>query len=397
MIGTAAEARGEGEAEMAPFMFTEEQEMFRETVRRLAETEFRDSYLARATTTEYPRAALAVLAKNGLLGLAVPEEYGGQIADFISMGIAIEELARADFNVSYVAFNSILTGGLASRLLPADERDRWARGIARGERLLAAGFTEPRGGSDLQGLRLRAERHGDGWRLTGEKTSVTTSPHAEAAIILATVDPALKSRGTVALLVDLNDPSVSLQRFRDPGFRPQGRAAVSFDGTYVPRSRQLGEVGEGFKQIMREFELSRTLLGLMCLGTAMRAMDMTIGWVKQREAFGQPISKFQGVSFPLAEHATYLEAARWLAYRSLALRDAGRSHNSEAAMCKWWIPQIACQAINDCIILHGHTGWSEEMPLVQMQKDVSGLQIGDGTPQIQKLVIARQLIGREWV
>jgi cyclohexanecarboxyl-CoA dehydrogenase len=379
------------------FLFSEEQEMYRDTVARLAQAEFRDGYLERATSSEYPRDALKLLARNGLLSLAVPESLGGQGADAVTMGIAIEELARADFNVSYVAFNSILTGGLVSRLLPADERTRWAQGVARGDRVVCAGFTEPRGGSDLQGLRLRAERDGDGWRLTGEKTSVTTSPHSDAAIILATTDASKGSRGTVILLVDMDDPTVSLQKFRDPGFRPQGRAGVTFDGTYVPRSRQMGEIGEGFKQIMREFELSRTLLGLMCVGTARRAMEMTVEWVKQREAFGQPISKFQGVSFPLAEHDTYLEASRWLAYRSLALRDAGRSHNREAAMCKWWMPQISAAAINDCIILHGHTGWAEEMPLTQMLKDVSGLQIGDGTPQIQKLVIARSLIGREWV
>ena len=381
----------------SPFLFSEEQDMFRETVGRLAQTEFRDGYLARASSSEYPRDAMTTLAKNGLLSLAIPEELGGQAADAVTMGIAIEELARADFNVSYVAFNSILTGGLVSRLLAADEREEWARAVAHGERVLCAGFTEPRGGSDLQGLRLRAERDGDGWRLTGEKTSVTTSPHSDAAIILATTDPSRGSRGTVILLVDMDDPTISLQKFRDPGFRPQGRAGVTFDGTFVPRSRQMGEIGEGFKQIMREFELSRTLLGLMCAGTARRAMEMTVDWVKQREAFGQPISKFQGVSFPLAEHDTYLEASRWLAYRSLALRDAGQSHNREAAMCKWWMPQISAAAINDCIILHGHTGWAEEMPLTQMLKDVSGLQIGDGTPQIQKLVIARSLIGREWV
>jgi cyclohexanecarboxyl-CoA dehydrogenase len=380
-----------------PCFFSEEQDMFRDTVARLAQAEFREGYLERATSTEYPRDALKVLANNGLLSMAISEELGGQSASAITMGIAIEELARADFNVSYVAFNAILTGGLASRLLPRGEREPWARAISRAERLLCAGFTEPRGGSDLQGLRLRAERDGDGWRLTGEKTSVTTSPHADAAIILATTDPSQRSRGTVLLLVDLDDPTVSLQRFRDPGFRPQGRAAVSFDGTYVPRSRQMGEIGEGFREIMREFELSRTLLGLMCVGTARRSMDMTVEWVRQRQAFGQPISKFQGVSFPLAEHDTYLEASRWLAYRSLALRDAGKPHNREAAMCKWWMPQIAAAAINDCIILHGHTGWAEEMPLTQMMKDVSGLQIGDGTPQIQKLVIARSLIGREWV
>jgi cyclohexanecarboxyl-CoA dehydrogenase len=380
-----------------PSLFSEEQEMFRETIARLAQAEFRERYLERATSSEYPRDALEVLAKNDLLSLAIPEELGGQAASAITMGIAIEELAHADFNVSYVAFNAILTAGLASRLLPREERERWARGVARAERLLCAGFTEPRGGSDLQGLRLRAERDGDGWRLTGEKTSVTTSPHADAAIILATTDPSQRSRGTVLLLVDMDDPTVSLQCFHDPGFRPQGRAAVSFDGTYVPRSRQMGGIGEGFREVMREFELSRTLLGLMCVGTARRAMDMTVEWVRQRQAFGQPISKFQGVSFPLAEHDTYLEASRWLAYRSLALRDAGKSHNREAAMCKWWMPQISAAAINDCIILHGHTGWAEEMPLTQMLKDVSGLQIGDGTPQIQKLVIARSLIGREWV
>jgi cyclohexanecarboxyl-CoA dehydrogenase len=380
-----------------PCVFSEEQEMFRETVGRLAQAEFREGYLQRATSAEYPRDALKVLAKNGLLSMAIPEEVDGQGASAVTMGIAIEELARADFNVSYVAFNAILTGGLVSRLLPREEREPWAHGIARAERLLCAGFTEPRGGSDLQGLRLRAERDGDGWRLTGEKTSVTTSPHADAAIILATTDPSMRSRGTVLLLVDMDDPTISLQRFQDPGFRPQGRAAVSFDGTYVPRSRQMGDIGEGFRHIMREFELSRTLLGLMCVGTARRAMDMTVEWVRQRQAFGQPISKFQGVSFPLAEHDTYLEASRWLAYRSLALRDGGRPHNREAAMCKWWMPQISAAAINDCIILHGHTGWAEEMPLTQMMKDVSGLQIGDGTPQIQKLVIARSLIGREWV
>jgi len=383
--------------ETAPFSFSEEQEMFRETVERLAQAEFREGYLARATSSEYPRDALKVLAANGLLSLAIPEALGGQGASAVTMGIAIEALAHADFNVSYVAFNSILTGGLVSRLLPPDERAAWAGGIARGERVLCAGFTEPRGGSDLPGLRLRAERDGDGWRLTGEKTSVTTGPHADAAIVLATTDPSRGSRATVLLLVDMDDPSVSLQRFRDPGFRPQGRAGVTFDGTFVPSSRQMGDIGGGFRQIMREFELSRTLLGVMCLGTARRAMDMTIEWVRSREAFGQPISKFQGVSFPLAEHDTYLEAARWLAYRSLALRDAGQSHNREAAMCKWWMPQISAAAINDCIILHGHTGWAEEMPLTQMLKDVSGLQIGDGTPQIQKLVIARSLIGREWV
>ena len=381
----------------APFLFTEEQEMFRDSVRRLATRAFRDSYLERARCEDFPRAAHRELATNGLLALGLPESLGGSAASQVTMGIATEEIARADFNMAMLVFYGVVSSRLAERLADERERDVWVRAIASGERVVCAGFTEPGGGSDLAALKLRAVPDGDGWRLHGEKTSVTVGPHSDAIVVLANVDPSAGPRGIHGFLVDLDDPSIAKQRFKDPGIRPLGRSAFGFDGTFVPRSRLIGEPGKGLATILSEFEFTRTLLGLMAIGIAERAIEMTVDWVRSRETFGQPIARYQGVSFPLAEHETYLEAGRWLCYRALALRDAGQSARREAAMAKWWMPHVAVRAINDCIVIHGHMGWSEEMPLMQMLADVSGMQIGDGTPQIQKLVIARDLIGREWV
>ena len=196
-------------------------------------------------------------------------------------------------------------------------------------------------------------------------------------------------------LVDMNDPAVTTQAIRDPGFKPLGRGSIFLDGVFVPDSHVLGEIGRGFAMVMHEFDLSRTLIALMNIGTAQRALDMAIEYSKQRQTFGRPLAANQGVSFVIAEHSTYVSAVRALGYHALGLRMAGQRHTSEAAMLKWWGPLVAHNAIRDCIVLHGQVGWSDEMPLQAMLRDVSGCMIGDGTPQIQKLVIARELIGRE--
>jgi cyclohexanecarboxyl-CoA dehydrogenase len=202
-------------------------------------------------------------------------------------------------------------------------------------------------------------------------------------------------KGPTAFLVDLDDASVHRQRFRDPGLRPVGRGSVTFEDTFVPRGRLLGEEGRGFNLVMHEFDYSRALLGLMSIAAAERAIEMTVAYTRERSTFGRPLSSNQGVTFPIAEHLTKLEAARWLCYRALSLRQAGRPHTREAAMVKWWAPHIAIRAIEDCVVLHGHVGWSDEMPLQSMRRDVSALLIGDGTPQIQKLIIARETFGRD--
>ena len=201
--------------------------------------------------------------------------------------------------------------------------------------------------------------------------------------------------GPTAFLVDLDAAGVSRQRFRDPGLRPVGRGAVTFEDTFVPAERLIGDEGRGFQLVMHEFDYSRALLGLMAIATAERAIDMTVDYARERTTFGRPLASYQGITFPIAEHLTKLEAARWLCYRALSLRQAGRRHTREAAMCKWWGPHVAIAAIEECVVAHGHVGWSDEMPLQAMRRDVSSLLIGDGTPQIQKLIIARDTFGRD--
>src|SRR5262249_40400672 len=196
-----------------------------------------------------------------------------------------EEIARADFNMAMLLFYGVVTSRMLEFLADQGERVSWTRAVARGDRMVCAGFTEPSGGSDLAALKLRATPDADGWRLHGEKTSVTIGPHADAVVVLANVEPAKGVRGIHGFLVDLDHPSIARQRFRDPGLHPLGRSAFTFDGTFVPRSRLIGEPGKGLSTILAEFEFTRTLLGLMAIGTAERAIEITVDWVRSRQTF----------------------------------------------------------------------------------------------------------------
>lgn len=374
-----------------PLLATEEHELFRESVRGFARSRLANGYLERAESDEFQLEVSKMLGAQGLLGLLVSPEHGGQGADEIAVGIACEELGWADFNACYLAFSAAVCGRLLDEHCAVGAE--WLPRVMDGTEFVALGLTEPGTGSDAAALTTRAERVEGGWRLYGEKSSITGAAHATGAITFArTGGPG--ARGVTAFLVPLDD-SVDRQTFRDPGFRPLGRGALSFDGTFVPDDHIVGEENRGFHLVMQEFDFTRALIGLMAIGAAQRALDMTIAYTTERHAFGNPIAHYQGVSFKVAEHDTMLEAARALSYRALALRSAGRPHTKEAAMVKWWVPRLAFDAIQDCIVLHGHVAWSDELPLQQLLRDVSGMQIGDGTPQIQKLVIARHLFGRE--
>jgi len=379
-----------------PVHFSEEYEEFASWVRGFA-TPYSDGYNARAHSEEFPWDLAASMGEAGLLGLGTSEEHGGQgkVGEELTkvhLGIAHEELAYADFYLSQLSYTSNLTAPLLERFLPAAQADEWVPGIVRGEYVVALALTEPGSGSDAAGMRTRAEQVEGGWKLNGEKTSITFAPHSKAVIVFAKT-----ANGVTAFLVPNAAAGVTVQKFADPGWKPLGRAAVFLDDVFVPDELVIGGVGEGFRLVMKEFDYTRSVIGLMTTGVARKALDMTIDYVRQREAFGQPISKNQGVSFPIAENATKLEAARWLTYRALSLADAGSTFSKEAAMTKLYATDVSLQTIRDCVIAHGHVGFSEELPLQAMLRDVSGLEIGEGTPQIQKLVIARSLIGREYV
>lgn len=382
---------------MSTFLFTDEHDDFRASVRAFSQSQLAPGYMARAMSSEFFWDTYRQLGRQGLLGLGVSEESGGQGADLITVGIACEETAAADYNAAFTVFNASVAGGMLEKNLQPGLRDKWLPGVVSGELLTGLALTEPESGSDAQAMRMRAVKVDGGWLLNGEKTSSSLAAHAHGLVVFAKSSPDGGSRSVTAFFVPLDSPGISRHALNDIGFKPIGRAAVAFEDVFVPDENVMGEVGRGFQLVMGEFDYTRSLLGLMCCGSARAAIDMTVAYAQQRQAFGQPIGRFQGVSFPLAEHATYLEGVKWLSYHALALRMAGRPHTKEAAMIKWWGPQTAVRAIHDCIVLHGHVAYSEDLPLQQMLRDVSGLEIGDGTPQIQKMIVAREMFGREYL
>jgi cyclohexanecarboxyl-CoA dehydrogenase len=264
-----------------------------------------------------------------------------------------------------------------------------------GTEVVAFGLTEPEAGSDAASLRATARPVEGGWRVTGEKNSVSHLQAAAATLIYARAPGSTRAAGVSAFLVEADRDGVTVGDFTDMGQLPVGRGTLYLDDVFVPSENLVGAEGRGFATVMGHFDYSRAAIGLQCLGAARVSLTETYKYVKERRAFGKPIAAFQGVSLPLAEHATLVEAARWLCYRTLWLRQAGLPHTAEAAMCKWWAPVVAKNAIEACLLTHGHYGWSDELPFQQRFRDVFGYQIGDGTAQIQKQIIATRLIGPE--
>lgn len=378
------------------FGFTEEQHAFRESVRGWARKRLAPGYLERSLRGEFPREVYRAMGEMGLLGVLAGEESGGQGGDHVTAGIVAEEVGYADFSCTFM----VLVGSLGSEALrtgASEEARRWAERSVAGDAVVCLALTEPDAGSDLARIRTRAEASGGGWRLYGEKSSISIAGDADAAIVLARVDDdGGGAAGMGLFLVPLDERRVARQTFDDPGFRAMGRGALSFDGVDVPQELRLGTDGRGFQSIMRMFDFSRPFLGLMCLGCAQASMDDAAEFVKQREAFGRPIARHQGVSFPLAEHETYLRGARWICYEALWRRDRGLPHTKEAAMAKWYAPKVAAEAAHEAVLLHGNLGWTTEAPFIQRMLDIMSCEIGDGTAQIQKAVIARELLGREF-
>lgn len=377
------------------FQFTEEQDALREAVMRFSRERLLPDYMKREKEGKVDRALLREMGALGFLGVSLPEQYGGMNADSLTAGIVTEAIAYGDFNLSYLPLLSFLLGGLLAKHGKPEIVEKWVPRIAAGEAILAVGLTEPSAGSDAARLKLKARRDGDGYVLNGEKTSISAADQAEIAIVFARTGTEEEgAKGISAFLVELDQPGITRTRFDDVGTTIIGRGSLFFDDVKIGANALLGDVGGGFTQIMKGFDFSRALIGLECLGAARASMDETWAYVQEREAFGSQLVKYEGVTFPLAEAETMYEAARLLCYKTLWLRDQGLPHTGEAAMCKWWAPKLSFEILHQCLLLHGHYGYSKETPHQQRMRDVMGLEIGDGTAQIQKIIIARERVGR---
>ena len=377
------------------YSLSEQQQAFRDAAARFAKERLAPHYQTRAREHRIDRAMVAEMGALGLIGADIPEAYGGLGESSVTAGVIIEQIAYADFNASYVQLLASLMGGMVAQHATPEVARHWLPKVVSGEALIGLGLTEPRGGSDAANLILRAERSGNGYRLNGEKTSISFSDQCDAAVIFARTGKVEDgARGVSAFFVDMNQKGITRTRFDDIGTRPVGRGSLFFDDVFVPAECLMAEENKGFSKIMSGFDYSRALIGLECIGPAQASVDEAWQYASERTAFARPIAQFQGVSFPLAEAETQLTMMRQLCYYTLSLRDSGLAHTAEAAMCKWYVPKTTCEIIHQCLLTHGHYGYTTDLPFHQRYLDVMGLQIGDGTAQIQKLVIAREKVGR---
>ena len=375
-------------------LFDATQEQFAETVRSFARDRLKPRY-ARWEREPFSRGLVgeltAELGELGVLGLLVPANRGGSGADFVAAGIASEELARGDFNVTnFVQLSSIAALALGSWAAP-DLAERWLPRIASGEVVPALALTEPEAGSDAAAISTSARRDGDCWVITGEKASMTFAGYADAAIVFArTGGPG--AGGISAFWVPLGD-DVTRQVIDTVGGKLTARGSIFFDEVSVPDDHLLGDVGTGFTQAMAAFDFNRAIIALGCVGAALESIEETVAYTSARATFGAPLSARQAVTQQVAEHQSRLTAARLTAYHALQLADLGRPHTSEAAMAKWMGPSWAVEAIHTCLRLHGWVGYGRDLPFDQRLRDVTGLEIGDGTAEVMKAIVARGLYG----
>lgn len=373
---------------------SDEQRDFRDAVAGFARDRLAPHYAQQDRDGAFRAGLVGEMAAMGLLGLRIPVELGGQGADAVTTGIAAEEVARADLNAAYLVLLPALIAEVLRGAADDAQQRAWLPTIACGEALPAFCLTEPEHGSDAAQISLRAQADGDGWRLTGEKTSISLGMQATSAVVFArTGEPG--ARGISAFYFELDERHLRRAAFSDLGERAIGRASLAFDEHPAPAGALVGGLGEGFVRCMRGFDYSRALIALMCLSTAQAALDEALAYARERHAFGRPISAHQGVAFPLVELATQVRGARWLCYEALWRKDRGLPHALESNMAKWWGPELAARACHQALLTLGHTAYSDEVAAGQRLRDVIGLEIGDGTAQIAKLVAARQLLGRE--
>ncbi|HEX4110265.1 MAG TPA: acyl-CoA dehydrogenase family protein [Solirubrobacteraceae bacterium] len=372
------------------FATSAEQDAMVQTARAFAERRLAPFYHQRELEGAMHRPTLAEMGQLGFLGVELPERYGGLGLPCLTAGLVLEPLCAADYNIGQLTIVVSLIGTILAEHGDAAVVEPLLRGMLAGETIPALALTEPAGGSDAAQLSLRARRDGDHYVLDGEKTSTTFITQADFAVVWArTGEAASGARGITAVLVPMDTPGITRGEFEDMGGRSVGRGWMHLDGVRVPTSHRLGAEGGGFVQVMRGFDYSRALIALQCLAVARQSLDETWADAAERTSFGRPLTAHQGVAFPLAEAETQLQACRLLCLETLWRKDEGLPHTAQAAMCKWWGPKLAFDTIQTCLLTHGHAGYSSELPYEQRLRDVLGLQIGDGTAQIMKLLIAR--------
>ena len=376
------------------FELTDDQERIRRVAREFADAELGNAIAPYDERHEFPHSVVRKLGPLGFLGALVPEEYGGAGLDYVGYALSVEELSRGDASVGITmwAHNSLCTNHIAGFGSEAQKRTYLPR-LASGEVLGAWGLTEPGSGSDAAALQTRAELRGGEWILNGSKAFITNASVGGIAVVIARTDPGKGSRGISAFVLEKGMPGFSAGKpYRKLGLHASDTAELIFEDARVPVANLLGERGMGFVHAMQVLEGGRIAMAAMAVGIAQAAIDHSVTYMKQRTAFGQTLAEFNGLQGMIADLATEVEVARLLTLRAAYAKDAGRPAMHVAAMAKLFASETAMKAATRAVQIHGGAGYITEFPVERIFRDAKLTEIGEGTSEIQRLVIARDLL-----
>jgi butyryl-CoA dehydrogenase len=376
------------------FSLTEDQQIFQTMVRDFATNEL-ESLAAKVDQEElFPWDNVKKMAALGLLGVPIPEEYGGGGGDAIHVTIATEEIARVCGSTSAIYLASVSLAGYPLYTFGTEQQQRrFVAPMARGEKLACFALTEPGAGSDAASLQTMAVPRGDHYVLDGNKVFITNGSEAGIAVVFATVDKSKRHKGIVALVVEKGTPGFSVgKKEHKLGIRGSSTTELVFEGCKVPVENRLGKEGDGFKVAMNAIDSSRTTVAAQAVGIARGALEACLKYTKERQQFGQPICSFQAVQWMLVDMATQIDAARLLTYRAAYLRNNGLTYVKEASMAKLFASETAMNVTTKAIQLHGGYGYTREYPVERFFRDAKITEIYEGTSEMQRMTIAKQLL-----
>jgi len=376
------------------FQLSDEQQQLKKTVREFAELEILPNVMKWDEACEFPLTTIKELGKLGLLGTVFPPEYAGAGMGYVEYVIAIEELSRVDGSVGIIvaAHTSLCSNHI---FLAGDEaqKKKYVSKLATGDFIGAWGLTEPSSGSDAGSARMTAKRRGNSWVLNGTKTFCTNGHYADVMVVIAVTDRAAKTHGLSAFIVDKDTKGFRPGKKENKlGLRASDTAEMIFEDCVIPAENLLGKEGDGFIDAMRVLDGGRISIAALSLGMAQGAYEAALNYSKERKQFGKAIGEFQAIQWKLADMATEIDAARLLTMRAASMKDAGMKTTLESSMAKLYASEVAVRCANEGVQIHGGYGFIKDYPAEKYYRDVKLCTIGEGTSDIQRLVIARQLL-----
>ena len=372
---------------------SDDQRLLREAMREFAEGEIGPGAAERDEAARFPSELIPKLAEQGLLGIIVPEEYGGNAYDAVSAAMIIEEIARVDAAIALLvgSHNSLCSGHIL--LAGSDDQKRaFLPPLARGEKLGAWALTEPGSGSDAGAMRTRATLEDDAWVIRGDKQFITQGSTAGTYVIMASTDPAQGTRGISAFVVDRETPGLVVGKLEKKlGVRCSDTAALHFDEMRVPKDRLLGSLNDGFRDVLTVLAGARIGMAALAVGIAQGALDEALNYAKRRRQFGKPIVEYEAIQWMLADMATETDAARLMTWHAASLKDEGRPFLRIASQAKLYSSEVAMRSTSKAIQIHGGYGYLKDSPVERFYRDAKLCEIGEGTSEVQRMVIAREL------